>query len=76
MTKLFFLGFLLCLNSHAGTILIDPGHGGEENGAVSTIDGTREKDLALELSMLIRNHFAFPLTKLKNIQHQKPKQYF
>jgi N-acetylmuramoyl-L-alanine amidase len=54
--KLFFLGFLFCLTSQAGTILIDPGHGGEENGAVSTIDGTREKDLALELSMLIRNH--------------------
>lgn len=56
MSKVFIIGFLLSFTSHAGTILIDPGHGGEENGAVSSIDGTREKDLALELSMLIRNH--------------------
>ena len=42
--------------SFSATILIDPGHGGEENGAISSVDGSREKDLVMELSLLIRNH--------------------
>ena len=40
----------------SATILIDPGHGGEENGAISSVDGSKEKDLVMELSFLIRNH--------------------
>ena len=39
----------------SATILIDPGHGGDENGAISSVDGTKEKDLAMELALLIRN---------------------
>ena len=35
------------------TIVIDPGHGGEDAGAVAT-DGTLEKDLNLEIAFLVK----------------------
>lgn len=37
-------------NAHAFTILIDPGHGGEDEGAVSVV---KEKDLALQIATRI-----------------------
>ena len=48
--------FLVSNVSLSATILIDPGHGGEENGAISSVDGTKEKDLVMELSLMIRNN--------------------
>jgi N-acetylmuramoyl-L-alanine amidase len=51
---LFFTLFSIS-NTFSATILIDPGHGGEENGAISSVDGSKEKDLAMELALLIRN---------------------
>ncbi len=57
---LFFCFFSLILTSaHALTILIDPGHGGEEDGAVAVTQGEspprtiKEKDIALEISKRI-----------------------
>lgn len=51
--SLFFLFVSFSLN--ATTILIDPGHGGEEDGAVGTLKETtiKEKDLTLEISKKI-----------------------
>lgn len=53
---LFLFIFLSSSMCFSATILIDPGHGGEENGAISSVDGSKEKDLVMELSLLIRNH--------------------
>lgn len=56
---IFSFGFLLLANAHALTILIDPGHGGEEDGAVATTQGEnpprtiKEKDIALEIAKRI-----------------------
>lgn len=48
------------LNSFGKVVLIDPGHGGEESGAVGHLDGKKtrrvfEKDLALRLSKKIKD---------------------
>ena len=53
--KYLFLLFILIQNCFSQTILIDPGHGGEDNGATSIIKGTQihEKDLALSISKKI-----------------------
>jgi len=56
MLKKFFVIFIIILNvtslSFGATILIDPGHGGEDKGAVAQFKNQSfyEKDLALELS--------------------------
>lgn len=50
--------FLFSLSLQGQTVLIDPGHGGDEAGAVGHLDKTRnvyEKDLALRLSLKIRD---------------------
>ena len=56
--KIFLIALIILVSNslYSATILIDPGHGGEEKGAISKIDGTEEKDLALELAYKIRNH--------------------
>ena len=53
--KYLFLLFILIQNCFSQTILIDPGHGGEDNGATSLFKGTQihEKDLALSISKKI-----------------------
>ena len=48
------------LNSFGKVVLIDPGHGGEESGAVGHLDGKKtrrvfEKDLALRLSKKVKD---------------------
>ena len=53
----------LSLHAKAKVVLIDPGHGGEEVGAVGFLDHARkrkifEKDLSLRLSQKIRNHLS------------------
>jgi N-acetylmuramoyl-L-alanine amidase len=67
----FFLPFFLLItiqSSHALTILIDPGHGGEDDGAkAQTVGRTppeviREKDIALAISRRIHD-------KLSNLNH-------
>ena len=57
---LFFgLGLIILTRAEALTILIDPGHGGEEDGAVATTQGEavariiKEKDIALAISKRI-----------------------
>ena len=56
---LFSLSFFLLMKAHALTILIDPGHGGEEDGAVAmTQEETpartiKEKDIALAIAKKI-----------------------
>lgn len=53
--------FSISLNAHALTILIDPGHGGDEDGAVAVTVGEekartiKEKDLTLAISKKIYN---------------------
>ncbi|HET8724319.1 MAG TPA: N-acetylmuramoyl-L-alanine amidase [Anaeromyxobacteraceae bacterium] len=37
----------------AFVVVLDPGHGGEKDGAI-TVDGKREKDLVLEIARLLR----------------------
>lgn len=39
-----------------GTILIDPGHGGEDGGAVG-VNGVKEKDINLPISLILRDLF-------------------
>ena len=59
ITVLFIFCFLNISKSTAVTILIDPGHGGDEDGAVATTVGEnppriiKEKDIALEISKRI-----------------------
>ncbi|MAW07302.1 MAG: hypothetical protein CME61_03355 [Halobacteriovoraceae bacterium] len=68
--KLFFILVMLNFKVYGATIIIDPGHGGEEKGAVSPIDGTQEKDLALYVAKkikenLIDDHHVY-LTRTQN----------
>ena len=55
----FSLGLVIFTRAEALTILIDPGHGGEEDGAVATTQGEavarviKEKDIALAISKRI-----------------------
>lgn len=48
---------MLTSQAHATVVLLDPGHGGDELGAVSQLNGKKikEKDLALRLSVKVRN---------------------
>jgi N-acetylmuramoyl-L-alanine amidase len=60
--KLFFL-LLLSFSVQAKVILIDPGHGGEESGAVGYLDSHRsrkifEKDLSLRLAKKVREEIS------------------
>lgn len=56
---IFSIACLFAAKASALTILIDPGHGGEEDGAVATTQGEtpartiKEKDIALEISKRI-----------------------
>jgi N-acetylmuramoyl-L-alanine amidase len=67
MTK--YLLFLFTLNAYSYTILIDPGHGGEDRGAVTfhqdgnVLREIQEKDLTLEISKRI-----YEKLKKKNYQ--------
>lgn len=61
MVKFFFLilSILYIQTTEAKVVLIDPGHGGEEYGAVGKLDKTRivyEKDLSLRLSVKIKKY--------------------
>jgi N-acetylmuramoyl-L-alanine amidase len=55
LVVLFFLIFIN-INSYALTVLIDPGHGGDELGAIGKLNGKEiyEKDLALNLALKIK----------------------
>ena len=60
MRLLFFL-LLFSLQSTAKTVLIDPGHGGEEIGAVGYLEKSRkiyEKDLSLRLAKKIKDRLS------------------
>jgi N-acetylmuramoyl-L-alanine amidase len=56
---IFIFGCMIFANAHALTILIDPGHGGDEDGAVATTQGEnptrtiKEKDIALSIAKRI-----------------------
>jgi N-acetylmuramoyl-L-alanine amidase len=57
------LSLLLSLPAFSKVVLIDPGHGGEEAGAVGHLDAKKsrkifEKDLALRLSKKIKDHLS------------------
>lgn len=60
---LFFTGTVFIYNSHltssvtnlfSNTIIIDPGHGGEDGGAIGAA-GTKEKDLNLQIALKLKN---------------------
>lgn len=58
---IFCLVFLLSHSAIAKIVLIDPGHGGEEVGAIGYLDASRrkkvyEKDLSLRLAKKIKDH--------------------
>lgn len=62
-TLVFLLLILSCFNTFAKVVLIDPGHGGEESGAVGHLDPKKtrrvyEKDLALRLSKKIKEELS------------------
>ncbi|MBP3597208.1 MAG: S-layer homology domain-containing protein [Clostridia bacterium] len=48
--------FLLATTSFCFTIVIDPGHGGIDGGAVAQ-DGTRERDLNLKIAKYLKEYF-------------------
>jgi N-acetylmuramoyl-L-alanine amidase len=55
------LSLIFCFNATAKVVLIDPGHGGEEIGAVGYLDPAKkrkifEKDLSLRLSTKIKEY--------------------
>ncbi len=43
---------------HSRTVVIDPGHGGEDGGAVAA-DGTKESDINLSISLQLKELFLF-----------------
>jgi N-acetylmuramoyl-L-alanine amidase len=49
-----------------GTIVLDPGHGGEDGGAVSR-GGLKEKDLTLDIALKIKRIIAMTLPNVKVI---------
>ena len=71
LLKFFILSLIILSNAHALTILIDPGHGGEDDGAKAKTQGRipeeliKEKDIALSISkkiyekLLEKNYTAF-----------------
>jgi N-acetylmuramoyl-L-alanine amidase len=61
--RLFVFLFLITFFAQAKVVLIDPGHGGEEAGAVGFLDSKKkkkifEKDLALRLSLKIKEELS------------------
>lgn len=63
MHKFIFLFIFLSLPTFAKVVLIDPGHGGEEVGAVGHLDAQKrrkvyEKDLSLRLSKKIKDELS------------------
>jgi N-acetylmuramoyl-L-alanine amidase len=42
------------VNEVKKTVLLDPGHGGEDPGAVSDISGIKEKDISLKIALYLR----------------------
>ncbi len=71
LLQFFILGLITLSNANALTILIDPGHGGEDDGAKAKTEGRipeeliKEKDIALSISkkiyekLLEKNYTAF-----------------
>lgn len=63
MRFLFLFLFFISLDSTAKVVLIDPGHGGEEIGAIGYLDPKKpgkiyEKDLSLRLATKIKNYIS------------------
>jgi N-acetylmuramoyl-L-alanine amidase len=63
MRSFLFFFLLVPVLSSAKVVLIDPGHGGEESGAVGYLDAKRsrkifEKDLSLRLAKKIKEHLS------------------
>jgi len=61
--SVFILSLFLSLSAHTKVVLIDPGHGGEEIGAVGYKDSRKrvkiyEKDLSLRLAKKIKNELS------------------
>jgi len=48
-------------------IIIDPGHGGKDNGAVGNY-GLKEKDVNLDISLRLKNYLVSQLKKVSNIK--------
>ena len=58
---LFWFLLLMSFNAVATVVLIDPGHGGEEIGAVGILSKKQkifEKDLSLRLAQKIKTHLS------------------
>lgn len=59
--KILFLFFFVAFSLEAKVVLIDPGHGGDEIGAVGHLDKKKkifEKDLSLRLAKLIKDELS------------------
>lgn len=64
-------------NSKQRTIVLDPGHGGEDPGAISDYSGIKEKDLnlkiAFKLKELLENHgYNIIMTRTEDILNYEP----
>lgn len=73
-TFLFLITFFALELSHAKVILIDPGHGGEEYGALGKLDKSRvvyEKDLSLRLAVKIKKHLEKSATVFLTRSHDR-----
>lgn len=63
MRSVLLLLFIFCFTAQAKVVLIDPGHGGEEIGAVGHLDAKKsrkifEKDLSLRLSKKVKDRLS------------------
>jgi N-acetylmuramoyl-L-alanine amidase len=61
--KFLLFSLLLSISSYAKVVLIDPGHGGEESGAVGYLDAKKtrrvyEKDLSLRLAKRVKDELS------------------
>jgi N-acetylmuramoyl-L-alanine amidase len=73
-TILFLLLILSSQWSEAKVVLIDPGHGGEEYGALGKLDKTRvvyEKDLSLRLAVKIKKYLEKSATVFLTRSHDR-----
>jgi N-acetylmuramoyl-L-alanine amidase len=73
-TILFFLFILSSPWSEAKVVLIDPGHGGEEYGALGKLDKSRvvyEKDLSLRLAVKIKKYLEKSATVFLTRSHDR-----
>ena len=62
---------------YKATVILDPGHGGEDPGAVSNYSGIAEKDINLRIAQLLRelleeDDYRVIMTRQEDVLNYKP----